>query len=86
MYDKNPILANRHRATGSGDWIISRLMQLWPVYEHHKLGKDNLWAKIRCRVCHDLFDAQIYLPVHKSERNIAVGSTPSSNVAAEVCI
>jgi hypothetical protein len=25
-------------------------MQLLPVYEHHKLGKDNLWATIRSKV------------------------------------
>lgn len=27
-----------------------RIMQLLPVYEHHKLGKDNLWATIRSKV------------------------------------
>jgi hypothetical protein len=33
------------------------LMRLLPVYEHHKLGKDNLWATIHCKV-HDLLKAQ----------------------------
>ncbi|KAH9985617.1 hypothetical protein BJV74DRAFT_775506 [Russula compacta] len=27
-----------------------RVMRLRPVYEHHKLGKDNLWATIRSKV------------------------------------
>ena len=27
-----------------------RRMQLQPVYEHHKLGKDDLWATIRSKV------------------------------------
>ena len=27
-----------------------RPMQLLPVYEHHKLGKDDLWATIRSKV------------------------------------
>ena len=28
----------------------ARLMRLQPVYEHDKLGKDDLWATIRSRV------------------------------------
>ena len=34
-----------------------RLMHLQPVYEHHRLGKDDLWATIRSRAC-DLLEAQ----------------------------
>jgi hypothetical protein len=34
-----------------------RLMWLRPVYEHHKLGKDDLWATIRSKV-RDLLEAQ----------------------------
>ena len=34
-----------------------RLTRLLPVYKHHKLGIDNLWATIRSKV-HDLFEAQ----------------------------
>ena len=34
-----------------------RLMKLRPVYEHHKLGKDGVWATIRSKVC-DLLEAQ----------------------------
>ena len=30
----------------SGPEQYARLMQLLPVYELHKLGKDNLWATI----------------------------------------
>lgn len=29
----------------------TRFMQLLPVYEHHKLGKDDLWVTIRSKVC-----------------------------------
>jgi hypothetical protein len=34
-----------------------RLMRLLPVYEHHKLGKDDLWATIRTKV-RDLLEAE----------------------------
>ena len=34
-----------------------RYMQLRPVYEHHKLGKDDLWATIRSMV-RDLLEVQ----------------------------
>ena len=34
----------------SGLWQECRVMQLQPVYEHHKLGKDNLWATVRSKV------------------------------------
>ncbi|KAK0190382.1 hypothetical protein F5146DRAFT_1137223 [Armillaria mellea] len=34
----------------SGPEQYSRLMQLRPVYEHHKLGEDDLWATIRSKV------------------------------------
>jgi hypothetical protein len=41
----------------SGPEQDPRLMWLRPVYEHHKLGKDDLWATIRSKV-RDLLDAQ----------------------------
>jgi hypothetical protein len=41
----------------SGPEQDPRLMQLRPVYEHHKLGKDDLWATIRSKV-RDLLEAQ----------------------------
>ncbi|THH03198.1 hypothetical protein EW146_g10491, partial [Bondarzewia mesenterica] len=34
----------------SGPEQDPRLMQLRPVYEHHKLGEDDLWATIRSKV------------------------------------
>ena len=41
----------------SGPEYDARLMRLRPVYEHHKLGKDDLWANIRSKV-RDLLEAQ----------------------------
>ncbi|OJA16892.1 hypothetical protein AZE42_13336, partial [Rhizopogon vesiculosus] len=41
----------------SGPEQDCRLMQLLPVYEHHKLSKDNLWATIRSKV-RDLLEAR----------------------------
>jgi hypothetical protein len=41
----------------SGPGQDLRLMRLLPVYEHPKLGKDNLWATIRSKV-RDLLEAQ----------------------------
>ena len=41
----------------SGPEQDPRLMRLRPVYEHHKLGKDDLWATIRSKV-RDLLEAQ----------------------------
>ncbi|GBE88767.1 hypothetical protein SCP_1401720 [Sparassis crispa] len=41
----------------SGPEQDPRLMRLLPVYEHHKLGKDNLWATIRSKVV-ELLDQQ----------------------------
>ena len=41
----------------SGPEQDARLMRLRPVYEHHKLGKDDLWATIRSKV-HDFLEAQ----------------------------
>jgi hypothetical protein len=41
----------------SGPEQDPRLMRLLPVYEHYKLGKDNLWAAIRSKV-RDLLEAQ----------------------------
>ena len=44
-------------AAPSGPEQDARLMRLRPVYEHHKLGKDDLWATIRSKV-RDLLEAQ----------------------------
>jgi hypothetical protein len=41
----------------SGPEQDPRLMQLRPVYEHHKLSEDDLWATIRSKV-RDLLEAQ----------------------------
>ncbi|KAG8214951.1 hypothetical protein J3R82DRAFT_8341 [Butyriboletus roseoflavus] len=41
----------------SGPEQDPRLMRLLPVYEHHKLGKDNVWATIRSKVV-ELLDQQ----------------------------
>ncbi|EKM56437.1 uncharacterized protein PHACADRAFT_118113 [Phanerochaete carnosa HHB-10118-sp] len=41
----------------SGPEPYCRPMRLLPVYEHHKLGKDNLWATIRSKVV-ELLDQQ----------------------------
>ncbi|OAX31557.1 hypothetical protein K503DRAFT_74641 [Rhizopogon vinicolor AM-OR11-026] len=41
----------------SGPEQDSRPMRLLPVYEHHKLSKDNLWATIRSKVV-ELLDQQ----------------------------
>ena len=41
----------------SGPGQDVRLKQLRPVYEHHKLGKDNLWCTVRSAV-RDLLEAQ----------------------------
>lgn len=35
----------------SGPAQDARLMRLLPVYEHPKLGKGDLWATIRSKVC-----------------------------------
>ena len=35
----------------SGPEQDPRLMWLLPVYEHHRLGKNDLWATIRSKVC-----------------------------------
>ena len=40
----------------SGPEQDPRLMRICPVYEHHKLGKDDLWATIRSKV-RDLLEA-----------------------------
>lgn len=40
-----------------GPWQVARPMRLLPVYEHPKLGKDDVWANIRSKVC-DPFEAQ----------------------------
>jgi len=42
----------------SGPEQDPRCMQLRPVYEHHKLSKDDLWATIRSKVCNFL-EAQL---------------------------
>ena len=39
------------------EWSARRAMQLQPVYEHDKLGKDDLWATIRSQV-RDLLEVQ----------------------------
>ena len=41
----------------SGPEQDPRLMRLRPVYEHHKLGEDDLWATIRSKV-RDLLEVQ----------------------------
>ena len=41
----------------SGPEQDPRLMRLRPVYEHQKLGKDDLWVTIRSKV-RDLLEAQ----------------------------
>ena len=41
----------------SGPEQDARPMRLLPVYEHHKLGTDNLWATVRSKV-RDLLEAQ----------------------------